>query len=49
MRQEKRGGGEGAGTGVIRNRGRNAVADREEKWKVTAAEKKCQGQNSVCG
>lgn len=31
MRQEE--GGEAAGTGVIRDRGRNTVADREENRK----------------
>lgn len=49
MRQEKGGEEEVAGTGVIRDRGRETVVDREEKWEVTEAEKKCQGQNSVCG
>lgn len=31
MRQEKGGEGEGAGTGVIRDRGRRTVVHREEK------------------
>lgn len=41
--------GRAAGAGVIREGGRTTVGGREKKQEVTEAEKKSQGQNSVCG